>query len=196
VGIRKGYTCNVGGNLRLKPQPALLLRRKSLNASPQKGQARHCCQHREFNVWNANFKFGVGRTHTRRSVALEEVAMKDSSTQNSQAPRSERPRTPLPVGYRQGIITAITVVMGFSLLFVRFWDFELPGAWSVSSAMAAILMTLAIVLQLVALWRSLQVKDDDETEYRKTLRWFLLSAIVLLTGLVLSALSFAKILKF
>jgi hypothetical protein len=87
--------------------------------------------------------------------------MKDSSTQNSQAPRSERPRTPLPVGYRQGIITAITVVMGFSLLFVRFWDFELPGAWSVSSAMAAILMTLAIVLQLVALWRSLQVKDDD-----------------------------------
>jgi hypothetical protein len=72
---------------------------------------------------------------------------------------------------------------------VRYWDLELPGAWSVSSAIAAIL------LQLVALWRSLQVKDDDEIEYGKSLRWFLLSAIVLLTSLALSALSFTQILK-
>jgi hypothetical protein len=122
----------------------------------------------------------------------EKLVTKEAPADSPQEPRS---RAPLPVGYRQGIITAITVVLGFSLLFVRYWDFELPGAWNVSSAVAAILMTLAIVLQLVALWRSLQVKDDDETEYAKTLRWFLLSAIVLLTSLALSALSFTQILK-
>jgi len=107
-----------------------------------------------------------------------------------------RPRVPLPVGYRQGIITAITVLLGFSLFFLRYWDFELPGAWNVSSAVAGILMAVSIVLQLVALWRSLQVKDDDETEYGKTLRWFLASAVVLLMGLALSAMSFFRILKF
>ena len=107
-----------------------------------------------------------------------------------------RSRTPLPPGYRQGIITAITVLLGFSLLFVRYWNFELAGAWSASSVTADILMALAIVFQVVALWRSLQVKDDDEVEYRITLRWFLASAIVLMIGLTLSGLSFSHVIKF
>jgi hypothetical protein len=126
----------------------------------------------------------------------ERFVIKDSPIENPHEPALRVPRTPLPVGYRQGIITAITVLLGFSLLFVRYWDFELQGAWSVSSIIAAVLMTLAIALQLVTLWRSLQVKDDDETEYGRTLRWFLLSAIVLLISLALSALSFTQILKF
>ena len=109
---------------------------------------------------------------------------------------STAPRTPLPVGYRQGIITAITVLLGFSLLFVRYWDFELPGAWTVSSAIAAVLMALSIALQMVALWRSLQIKDDDEHEYAKTLRWFLSSAVVLLIAVALAWLSLSHFLKF
>lgn len=84
-----------------------------------------------------------------------------------------RQHVPLPVGYRQGIITAITVLLGFSLLFFRYWDFELPGAWTVSAIIAALLMAVSILLQFVSLWRSLQTKDDDETEYGITLRWFL-----------------------
>jgi len=111
-------------------------------------------------------------------------------------PQKPKERTPLPIGYRQGIITAITVLMGFSLLFVRYWNFELPGAWSASSVIAAVIMALSILLQLVALWRSLQVKDDDETEYAKTLRWFLSSVVVLVIGLVLSFLSYSHIFRF
>ncbi len=57
-------------------------------------------------------------------------------------------------------------------------------------------MALAIGFQVVALWRSLQVKDDDEIEYRITLRWFLTAAIVLMTGLTLSGLSFSHLIKF
>ena len=119
---------------------------------------------------------------------------KSDPTLNSSEPLSERTRAPLPVGYRQGIISATTVVLGFSLLLER-WDFELLGAWSSPATLAAIVLALAIVLEVVTLWRALQVKDNDETEYGRTLRWLLWSTVVLLTSLALSALSFSHLNK-
>jgi hypothetical protein len=107
-----------------------------------------------------------------------------------------RQRVPVPIGYRQGIITAITVLLGFSLLFFRYLDFELPGEWTISSAIAAILMALSVLLQFVALWRSLQIKDDDETEYGITLRWFLSSAVILLVSLAPAGLFITHIINF
>jgi hypothetical protein len=104
--------------------------------------------------------------------------------------RSVRARVPLPAGYRPAVVTAITVLLGFSLLFLRYWNFELPGAWSASSIIASVLLTLAIVLEMVALWRSLQVKDDDEVEYAKTLRWLFCATILLLIGLLISAIAY------
>jgi hypothetical protein len=99
------------------------------------------------------------------------------------------PRKPPPVGYRQGIISAITVLLGFSLLFLRYWSFEAPGEWSVASTLAALLLALAILLELIALWRSLRLEDDDENEYRKTLRWFVASIGALMASLLLAALA-------
>ena len=92
----------------------------------------------------------------------------------------------VPVGYRQGIITAITVLLGFSLTFFRFWGLEAPGKWTIPSVIAATTVVLAVVLQIVALFRSLRIEDDDAGEYRKTVRWFVVSAAVLLVGLVLA----------
>lgn len=102
------------------------------------------------------------------------------------------PHTCLPAGYRTGVITAITVLLGFSFLFLRSWAFELPGEWTVSSAIAAILLFCAIILELIALWRSLQLEDDYVAEYKRTLRWFLASITVLLVSLVLAALSYSR----
>lgn len=119
----------------------------------------------------------------------------DGIKQTSKKTTAERMRVPLPTGYRQGIITAITVLLGFSLVFLRFWGFELPGAWNVSAEVAAALAALAVVIQMVALWRSLQIKDDDEREYKKTLRWFLSSMVLLMMSLVFSYLSFLRIVK-
>ena len=112
----------------------------------------------------------------------------------SEAPKEPRRRVPLPAGYRQGIISAITVLLGFSLLFVRYWNFEASGEWTVPSFVAALLLTLAIILELVALWRSLRLEDDDETEYRITLRWFAASTCVLLVSLLLAALTASHVL--
>lgn len=102
----------------------------------------------------------------------------------------------LPIGYRQGFITAITVVLGFSLVFLRLWGFELPGEWDVTSSASAILLGFSILGQCVTLWRSLQVEDDEVAEYKKTLRWFLGSTIVLLVAVLLSALSYSKVIRF
>lgn len=97
------------------------------------------------------------------------------------------PRTGLPHGYRQGIITAITVLLGFTLAFLRFWGFEAEGDWTYKSFTAAIGFTLATILQVVALVRSLRVEDDDVTEYRVTVRLFVTSAVVLVVNLIIAA---------
>src|SRR4051812_35105658 len=101
-------------------------------------------------------------------------------------PTEGRSPKPLPQGYRQGIITAITVLLGFSLSFLRYWGFEAPGEWTFRSIIPAVTLILAIVFQIIALYRALRLEDDKENEYRKTVLWFIASAIMLLLGLALA----------
>jgi hypothetical protein len=130
------------------------------------------------------------------AVILPEATMaEDDAAGNSQKTGQDCSQVPLPLGYRQGIITAITVLLGFSLVFLRYWGFELPGKWNVSAVIAAGIAALAVVFQMVALWRSLQLEDDNVTEYKKTLRWFLWSAILLMASLVCSYASFLQLVK-
>jgi len=111
-------------------------------------------------------------------------------------PAAKRTRKELPAGYRQGIITAITVILGFSLVFLRFWSFEAEGDWTRPSVVAALLLALSILCQMVCLWRSLQISDDDETEYARTLRWFLASIVTLLVSVTMATLAFSGFLHF
>jgi hypothetical protein len=106
-------------------------------------------------------------------------------------PTPEQQHRPLPQGYRQGIITAITVLLGFSLAFFRFWGFEASGVWAARSIVAAGTLVVAVLLQIVALVRSLRLEDDDPHEYRKTVMWFTTSAVVLLVGLLFATVVFA-----
>src|SRR5262245_20135023 len=108
-------------------------------------------------------------------------------------PPTERRRTPLPHGYRQGIITAITVLLGFSLSFFRYWGFEAPGEWTLRSILPAGTLVVAIAAQIFALLRSLRIADDNEEEYRKTVAWFIVSAVLLLVSLTLAVLVFANV---
>jgi hypothetical protein len=103
---------------------------------------------------------------------------------------------PLPIGYRQGIISAITVVLGFSLIFLRVWSIELPGEWDLLSIASTVLTGLSSLGLCVTLWRSLQVEDDEAPVYKKTLRWFLGSTILLMMGVLLSALSYSRVIGF
>ena len=117
--------------------------------------------------------------------------MTNDQTGTRPPPLGGRQHTSLPEGYRQGIITAITVFLGFSLAFFKFWTFEAPGEWTGRSVAATVTIAVAVGLQIVALFRSLRLEDDSETEYRKTVRWFIASAVVLLVGLLVTVVVFA-----
>src|SRR6185295_20095284 len=105
--------------------------------------------------------------------------------------RTERRQSYVPQGYRQGLITAITVLLGFSLAFLRFWGFEAPGEWTARSIVATGAIGLAVSLQIVALVRSLRLEDDDPDEYRRSVNWFTCSAVVLLVGMLFAAVVIA-----
>jgi uncharacterized membrane protein YidH (DUF202 family) len=94
----------------------------------------------------------------------------------------------LPTGYRQGIVTAITVFLGFSLAFIRFWGIENPGVWTAGSVLSAVIVGLGILVQVVALFRALDVRDDELGEYRKTVRVFRVGVMAVILGVVVSIL--------
>lgn len=95
----------------------------------------------------------------------------------------------VPDGYRPGFITAVTVFLGFSLAFVRFWSLEAPGEWSAHSVIAASIFAGSILLQLITLFRALDVRDNEEEHYAVTVRWFLAAVVLGILGLGLSIAS-------
>ena len=97
----------------------------------------------------------------------------------------------VPDGYRTGFITALSVFLGFSLAFLRFWTLEAPGEWSPHSVAAASILVVSIVFLLIALFRALSVRDNEESHYRVTVRWFLAGVLVLIVGVGVSIASSA-----
>lgn len=112
----------------------------------------------------------------------------DPSSIEPTVKESERP---LPQGYRQGVITAITVMLGFSLYFLRFWGLEAAGDWTFASFLAAVPIFLSIACLFLALWRSLQVADDAEPVYRVTLRWFFWGVVLAFAGVLAASVAYA-----
>lgn len=98
------------------------------------------------------------------------------------------PRRPLPAGYREGIITAITVIIGFSLSFVRYWAFEAPGDWTARSIFALVALLIPIAAEIYTLYRALLVEDDDEATYKVTVKWFIGSVCGMLVSVSLAAI--------
>ena len=97
----------------------------------------------------------------------------------------------LPVGYRQGLITAITVLLGFSLAFLRFWGFEAPGEWTPRTIAPTSALIVTVLLQVIALIRSLRLEDEEPNEYRKTVKWFTASVVSMLVTVVIAAVVFS-----
>jgi hypothetical protein len=97
-------------------------------------------------------------------------------------------RKPLPGGYRTGLITAITVFVGFSLSFLQYWAFEAPGEWTAKSVVAVVFLLIPILAQIYALYRALLIEDDDETRYRVTIRWFLWAVVGMLFAVCAAAI--------
>jgi hypothetical protein len=91
----------------------------------------------------------------------------------------------LKTGYRQGLITSITVLLTASLLFFRFAVFEqASGPWTNWGTASALLVGISILLQLYALWRALQPEDEQISIYKVTLNWFAVAMVLLVLSFV------------
>jgi hypothetical protein len=97
----------------------------------------------------------------------------------------------VPVGYRQGVVTAIALFLSLSIAFLRFWSFEAPGSWTPASTGAAILTGAGIVLQLIALFRALDVRDEVVSRYRVTVRIFFVGIVIAIVGATISSIVLA-----
>jgi uncharacterized membrane protein len=96
------------------------------------------------------------------------------------------PSAALPQGYRQGFITAITVFLGFSLSFLRFWSLERSEGWTWKGIVSACIIAIGIVVQLFALLRSLDVRDDESLHYATTVRCFFAGIVIVVVGVVVT----------
>ena len=94
----------------------------------------------------------------------------------------------LPDGYHAGLVTAISLILSVSIAFLRFWSFEAPGSWSRSSIASANMVVTGIVLQLIALYRALDLKDAAPAHYRLTVRVFFVGIVIVIIGAVSSSI--------
>lgn len=93
-----------------------------------------------------------------------------------------RERTTIDATFRNGSLTAIGVVVGFSLGFLSRWA-GLPGDWSRSDLIAVAAITIGIVLQIKALADMLSVNSLVLTRYNRSIRTFLVGLILVVIGI-------------
>jgi hypothetical protein len=108
----------------------------------------------------------------------------------SEKPHSDRidlPPEPVPeramidATFRNGSLTAIGVVVGFSLGFLSRWA-GLPGDWERSDLIAVFAITLGIVLQIKALSSLLSVDSLLIDKYNRSVRIFIAGLILVACG--------------
>ena len=95
--------------------------------------------------------------------------------------------------FRSGSITAIGVVVGFSLGFLSRWA-ALPGEWTHSDLVSVALITLGLALQVKSLADLLHVSSLQLKRYNRSVRFFLTGLI--LVGLGVVSAVFADLLGF
>jgi hypothetical protein len=93
--------------------------------------------------------------------------------------------------FRNGSLTAIGVVVGFSLGFLSRWA-STPGEWARSDLVAVTAITLGIALQIKALAELLSRQSLAAHRYDRAVRIFLTGLILVAIGVVLAI--FAEVL--
>lgn len=95
--------------------------------------------------------------------------------------------------FRNGSITAIGVVVGFSLGFLSRWA-ALPGDWEHADLVSVALITLGLALQVKSLADLLLVSSLQLKRYNRSVRFFLTGLILVGVGVVFAV--FADLLGF
>lgn len=87
--------------------------------------------------------------------------------------------------FRNGSITAIGVVVGFSLGFLSRWS-ALPGQWAHSDLVSVVMIALGLGLQIKSLADLLLITSLQIKRYNRSIRIFLADLILVGAGIVLA----------
>ena len=97
-------------------------------------------------------------------------------------------RTTIDSTFRNGSLTAMGVVVAFSLGFLSRWA-GLPGTWTGSDLVAVVSITLGIALQIKALVDMLSVSSLVVVRYNRSVRVFMAGLILVALGVVAAIFS-------
>ena len=87
--------------------------------------------------------------------------------------------------FRNGSLTAVSVVLGFSLSFLNRWA-GLPGAWTFSDLIAVVAISAGIVLQVVAVALMLAISSLALRRYNRAVRLFMIGLAFVAIGVALA----------
>jgi hypothetical protein len=90
--------------------------------------------------------------------------------------------------FRNGSLTAISVIVGFSLSFLSRWA-GTPGQWHTGDLVAVALIVIGCVLQIWALGAMLFVSSMMVAYYERAIRHFLIGLVLVAAGVALAIVS-------
>ncbi len=94
-------------------------------------------------------------------------------------------RTTIDSTFRNGSLTAMGVVVAFSLGFLSRWA-GLPGSWTGSDLVAIVAIALGIALQIKALVDMLSVRSLILVRYNRSVRIFMAGLILVSAGIAVA----------
>jgi hypothetical protein len=101
-------------------------------------------------------------------------------------------REPVPASihplFRNGSLTAISVLVGFSLSFLSHWA-GTPGQWHVADLIAVTLIVIGIGLQIWALSSMLFISSLIAEKYMRAIRLFLAGLAIVALGIAAAILA-------
>jgi len=106
---------------------------------------------------------------------------------NEQPKAEDRAPARISAEFRNGSLTAISVLVGFSLSFLSRWA-GTPGQWRAPDLLAVALIVVGSALQIWALGSMLFVSSLEAANYRRAIRIFLIGLGVVAIGVALAIL--------
>jgi hypothetical protein len=103
----------------------------------------------------------------------------------AEPPGAQQPAPPARIEgiFRSGSLTAISVVVGFSLGFLVRWS-GLPGRWARSDVFAVAAISVGAALQIKALVDLLSVDSLIVARYARAIRIFVVGLVFVAAGVV------------
>jgi hypothetical protein len=94
---------------------------------------------------------------------------------------SDRAEARISETERNGSITALGVLLGFSIAILSEWS-NRPGKWELVGAIPLFLYGSSVALQVLALYRALQVPRETQGQHRRTINLAVIGLIVMFAG--------------